>query len=143
MTLYNMVGPMTHLVETNAIIMSSGQILNFPYISVEVRLSSVHDLITQPSRLMKLSWRTWTRVCNEDLEDLMIFPSSFPGNIFLGFYSSPNSLGSQNLKWGIPLTRTFLLEDPEAEKNSAFNAWKESIWPKIHFVMTNCHRFTM
>jgi len=35
MTLYNMVGPMTHLVETNAIIMSSGLILNFPYISVE------------------------------------------------------------------------------------------------------------
>ena len=39
MTLYNMVGPMTHLVETNAIIMSSGLILNFPYISVEVRLN--------------------------------------------------------------------------------------------------------
>ena len=38
MTLYNMVGPMKHLVETNAIIMSSGMILNFPYISVEVRL---------------------------------------------------------------------------------------------------------
>ena len=38
MTLYNMVGPMKHLVETNAIIMSSGLILNFPYISVEVRL---------------------------------------------------------------------------------------------------------
>merc|ERR1712238_507971 len=35
MTLYNMVGLMTHLVETNAIIMSSGLILNFPYISFE------------------------------------------------------------------------------------------------------------
>ena len=55
MTLYNMVGPMTHLVETNAIIMSSGLILNFPYISVEVRLGSVHDLMTKLYRLIKLS----------------------------------------------------------------------------------------
>ena len=31
-----MVGPMKKLVETNAIVMSSGLILHFPYVSVEV-----------------------------------------------------------------------------------------------------------
>ena len=131
---------MTHLVETNAIIMSSGLILNFPYISVEVRLSSVHDLITKLYRLMKLSSRTWIRVCHEDPQDLMIFSSLFPREIFLRFFWSPIALGSQKVKGGIfrPGNFSFSNISPrgsQSRKISTFNAWKQLIWPKGNFVI--------
>ena len=49
-----MVGPVKKLVETNAIVMSSGLILHFPYVSVEVSFYITNQLKHTPAKTKKI-----------------------------------------------------------------------------------------